>query len=143
MSHSGKLFANVNICSFLQAHYGSISRGVMNGQGGAIAWAPNHTGAAEGLEGPQKIPAMSHVHSSIQYICFRKASGSKMGRQTCILPRAPPYLVTPLSISRLVPSRNPYTHFYVAKLGCRQTADSRTALAIALKLFFRFHFGGL
>jgi len=43
----------------------------------------------------------------------------------------------------LVPSRNPSTHFYVAKLRCRQTADSRTSLAIALKLVFRFHFGGL
>ena len=44
---------------------------------------------------------------------------------------------------RLVPSRNPSTHFYVAKVRCRQTADLRTALAIALKLVFRFHFGGL
>jgi len=90
------LFANVNICSFLHTlHYGSISRGVTKGQGGAIIWSPNHSGGAEILRGAewlrgcQKIPTMSHVHSSKQYICFRKTSGSKMGRQTCILPRAP------------------------------------------------------
>jgi len=57
-----------------------------------------------------------------------------MGRRTCILPRAPSNLVMPLSVWRSVPSRNPSTHFYVANLRCRQTADSRTALAIALKL---------
>jgi len=44
------------------------------------------------------------------------------GRQTCFLPRAPSILVTPLSIRRLVPSRNSSTHFHVAKLRCRQTA---------------------
>ena len=41
-----------------------------------------------------------------------------VGRQTYFLPRAPSNLVTPL------------------------TADSWTALATALKLVFRFHFGG-
>jgi len=122
---------------------------VIKGQEGAITRAPNHCwGAeilrgAEWLRGRQKMPTMSLVHSSIQYICFRKASGSKMGHQTCFLPRAPSNLVTPLSIWRLVPSRNPSTHFYVAKLRCRQIADSRTALAIAMKLAFLFHFGGL
>ena len=33
------------------------------------------------------------------------------------------------SVRRLVPSRNSSTHLYVAKLQCRPTADSRTALA--------------
>jgi len=47
------------------------------------------------------------------------------------------------SVRRLVPSRNSSTHLYVAKLRCKQTADSRTALAIALKLFLRFHLEGL
>ena len=75
---------------------------------------------------------MSHVHSSIQYVCFRKTSGSKIGALS--------NLVAPLSIWRLVPSRNPTTHFYVAKLRCRQTVDSRTVLAIALKVFFSFPF---
>jgi len=85
-----------------------------------------------------------HTHI-LPYSTF--ASGrtqvQKWGRRTCILPRVPSNLVNPLSIWRSVPSRIPSTHFYVAKLRCRQTADSRTALAKALKLFFRFHFGGL
>jgi len=57
----------------------------MKGQGGAITRAPNHSGAlkycgdAEWLCGRQKIPTMSHVHSSLQYLCLRKTSGSKMG----------------------------------------------------------------
>jgi len=38
----------------------------------------------------------------------------------------------------VVPRRNSHTHLYVAKLRCRRTADSQTALATALKLFFRF-----
>jgi len=129
--------------AFYRLHYGSISRGVTRGKGGAITRAPNHSAGAEWLQGRQNVPTMSHVHSSIQYICFRKTSGSKMGAPNLLLPRAPSNLVTPLSIWRLVPSRNPSTHFYVAKLQCRQTVDSRTALAIALKLVFRFHFGDL
>jgi len=67
----------------------------------------------------------------------------KWGRQTCFLPQAPSNLVTPLLIWRLVASRNSSTHLQVAKLRYRQTADSRTALAIALKPVSCFHFGGL
>ena len=115
----------------------------MKGKGGSITWAPNHFGDTEIMRGRQKIPIISHVHSSVQYICFRKTSGSKIEALNLHLAPAPSNLVTPLSIFRLVPSRNPSTHFYVAKLRCRQTANSRTALAIALKLVFRFHFGGL
>jgi len=40
------------------------------------------------------------------------------------------------SVRGLVPSRNSYTHFYVAILWCKHTVDSSTALATALKLFF-------
>jgi len=47
---------------------------------------PNHYGDAESLRDRWKGPAMSQVLSSIQYICFRKTSGSNMGRQTCFLP---------------------------------------------------------
>jgi len=39
---------------------------------------------------------MSQILSSMQYICFRKISGSHMEGQTCFLPRAPSNLVTPL-----------------------------------------------
>ena len=67
----------------------------------------------------------------------------KWGRQTCFLPRTPSNLVTPLSIWILVASRNSSTHLHVTKLRCRQTADWRTALAIALKSVFRLHFEGL
>jgi len=95
------------------------------------------------IAGHEKVTTMSQAPSSIQYICFRKASGSNMGAPACFLLRTPFILVTPLSIRRLVPSRNSFTHFYVAKLRCRQTADSRTALATALKLVSRFQFGRL
>jgi len=46
------------------------------------------------------------------------------------------------SVRDLVPSRNSFTHLYVANLRCRHTAGSRTALATALKLLFRFCFRG-
>ena len=121
----------------------------MKGQGSAFTWAPNHSGGAEILPGRriiggrQKIPTMSHIHSSISTFASGRPQVRKWGRQTCIFPRAPSNFVTPLSIWRLVPTRNPSTHFYVAKLRCRQTVDSRTALATALKLVFRFHFGFL
>jgi len=46
-------------------------------------WAPNHCG------GRLKVPTMSQVLSSIQYICFRKTSGSNMGAPNLLLdPRA-------------------------------------------------------
>jgi len=42
------------------------------------------------------------------------------------------------SVTGLVPSRNSSTYLYVAKLRCRHTTDSWTALATVLKLVFRF-----
>ena len=54
--------------------------------------APNH------CRGRRKAPTvLSQVLSSIQYICFRKTSGSNIGRQTCFLPWAPSNVVTPLA----------------------------------------------
>jgi len=52
--------------------------------------APNHS------EGRRIVPTMSQVLSSLQYINFRKTSGSNMGRQSCFFSRAPSHLVTPL-----------------------------------------------
>jgi len=47
--------------------------------------ALNHYGGAETLRGAsndlagcRKVPTMSQIHSSIQYICFRTSSGSNM-----------------------------------------------------------------
>jgi len=71
--------------AFYRLHYGSISRGVTKGKGGAITWAPNHSGGAEILRGRQKIPTMPHVHTSIQHICFRKTSGSNTGAPNLLL----------------------------------------------------------
>jgi len=61
---------------------------------------------SQGTEWPRgrrKIPTMlqvlsflSQVLSSVQYICFRKTSGSNMGRQTWFLPRTTSNLVTAL-----------------------------------------------
>jgi len=74
LSHSGKLFANANTCSFLHAALWFSQQGRNEGARGGR----NYPGA-ESLWGRQKIPTLSHVHSSIQYICFRKTSGSKIG----------------------------------------------------------------
>ena len=49
------------------------SEGVMRGAKGAQL--PGRLMSAEGAE---KVPTMSQVLSSIQYICFRKTSGSNM-----------------------------------------------------------------
>jgi len=100
---------------------GSISRGVTKGQGDAIS-GHRISGGAEWLRWPQKIPTMSHVHYSIQYIGFRKTSGSKLGALNLLLGTGTIYLDTPLSIWRLVPSRNPSTHFYVAQLRWRRNS---------------------
>ena len=76
------------------------------GQRGMIPRAPNYYGGAKSLwEAPdargglRRVPTMSQVLSSIQYICFRKSSGSNMGHQTYFLPRAPSNLVTPLVLA--------------------------------------------
>jgi len=127
--------------AFYTVHYGSISRGVTRGQEGR-----NYPGA-KSLWGHRNTAGATKSPNNVTRTFFTFASGRpqvrKWGRQTCFLSRAPSDLVTPLSIWRLVPSRNSSSHRYVAKLRCTQTADSRTALSIALKLVFRFHFGGL
>jgi len=61
--------------------------------------APNYCDGRGMTAGRRKVPTMSQVLSSIKYFCFRKTSGSNMGRQTCFLPRAPSNLVTPLHTS--------------------------------------------
>jgi len=72
------LFANVNVCSFLNAALWFNQRGRNEGARGR-----NYPGAESpwrwNTAGGQKIPTMPHVYSSMQYICFRKTSGSKMG----------------------------------------------------------------
>jgi len=78
-----------------------LPHGDGTGQGGAITRAPNHSVGAEWLRRRLKIPTMSHVHSSIQYIASGRPQVRKWGRQTCIFPRGPSNLVTPLSIWRL------------------------------------------
>jgi len=76
---------------FFKLHYGSISRGVKRGKGGAIPRAPNHSGGTEILRerqmivGAPKSPNNVTSISSIQYICFRKNSGSNMGALNLLL----------------------------------------------------------
>jgi len=67
-------------------------RGVMRGvKGDENLRTPNHCG------GHRKVPTMSQVISSMQYICFRKTSGANMGgAKLASCPRAPSNLVTPL-----------------------------------------------
>jgi len=60
--------------------------------------ALNHYGERRMTAGASKSPnnVTSSLFSSIQYIGFQKTSNSKMGRQTCFLPRALSNLVTSL-----------------------------------------------
>jgi len=55
--------------------------------------------------GRRKVLKMSQVLSSIRWICFRKSSGSNIGRQTCFLPWAPSNLVTPLRATQNMSAR--------------------------------------
>jgi len=71
--------------AFYTLHYGSISRGVTKGQGGRNYPGPNHSGGAPNNCKGAKKTTMSHVNSSIQYICFRKTSGLKMGAPNLLL----------------------------------------------------------
>jgi len=48
--------------------------------------APNHCGRRQITADRRRVPKMSQILSSIQFICFRKTSGSNMGQQTCFLP---------------------------------------------------------
>ena len=54
------------------------------GRGGTIPQAPNHCGG-EWLRAVLKSPAMSQALSSMQYICFRKISGSNTGAPNLLL----------------------------------------------------------
>jgi len=61
--------------TWLSAHPGRIE----GGMGGTIPRTPNHYWGAEWLRGTPKSPNNVQVLSSIQWICFRKTSGSNIG----------------------------------------------------------------
>jgi len=143
LSHSGKLFANVNIYSFLHAALWLNQQGRNEGARGSnypgadSLWERwNTAGVPNDCRGSKKSPKC-HKYTTF---ASGRLQDRKLGRHICILSWAPSNLVTLLSVWRLVPSRNPSTHFYVAKLRCRQTADSRTALAISPETGFSFSF---
>ena len=50
------------------------------GKGGTIHRAPYQYGGAKSLRGRHKVPTVSQILSSKQYICFRKTSGSNMAK---------------------------------------------------------------
>jgi len=132
------LFANVNMCSFLHAALWFNQQGRNEGARGRNYPGAESLWGRRVMAGHQKITTMSHVILQYSIFASRRPHVRKWERQTCILPRAPSNLVTPLSSWRLVSLRNPSTRFYIAKLRCRQTGDSRTALTIALKQVFVF-----
>jgi len=76
---------------FCIEHLDGQHRGVRRGGQGR-----HNSPSAESLWGRRKVPTLSQVLSSIQYICFRKTLGSNMGRQTCFLTRTPSNLGAPL-----------------------------------------------
>jgi len=53
---------------------------------------------AKSLRVRRKVPTLSQLLSSVQYICSQKSQVRAWGRQTCFLPRAPSDLVTPLVV---------------------------------------------
>ena len=59
--------------------------GVTKGERGHIYPGAESLWGAESLRGEPKIPSLSHVRSSMQYICFRKISGSNMGAPKLLL----------------------------------------------------------
>ena len=62
----------------------AISPGRNEGaQVSTVSRAPNHYGSPNDCRERRKVPIISHVLSSSQYISFRKTSGSSMRRQTC------------------------------------------------------------
>jgi len=87
----------------------------MNIQPSMHLWSGAYRGWARGSQFPgrritmgalnhcgrhRKVSAMSQVLSSVQYICFRKTSGTNMEAQNLFLAPAPSNLVTPLPVIR-------------------------------------------
>ena len=54
-------------------------------KGITIPWGSNHYGGTDSLRGAPNVPTMSQLLSSIQYICFRRTSGSNMGAPNLLL----------------------------------------------------------
>jgi len=142
--------------AFYTLRYGWISRVVTRGQGGRNSmgtkslWARwSNAGDAERLWGRQKVPTMSQALSSIQYICFRKTSGSNMGAPNLLLLLAPGAIYPRYApINQEISSVKKLIHSLLCckttiTMQTNSTADSRTSLASALKLVSRFQFGGL
>jgi len=73
--HSSSMLLVIN----MTVAWGHMNGRNEGGQGRAIPRVPNDCG------GHRKVPTMSHVLSSIQYICFRKTSGSNMGTPNLLL----------------------------------------------------------
>ena len=129
--------------AFYTLHYGSISRDVTKGARGAQFHGRRITlGSLKYCTGRRMIVEAPKSHNNVTSTFFNTVYLLPKDLR-CFLPWTPSILVTPLSIRRLVPSRNSSTHFYVEKIRCRQTADSRTAQVTALKLVSRFQFGRL
>jgi len=111
--------------------------GVTKGQGGAISGRRITLGRWNTTGKPENPNNVTRTFFNTEHLLPEDLRLESGGAERASLPRTPNNRVTPLSIWRSVLSKNPSTHFYVAKLRCRQTVDSRTALEIALKLVFR------
>jgi len=68
-----------------QGRNGGRARGAQLSGRRITTGARNHCGWANHCGGRRKVPPMSQVHASIQYICYRKNSSSNVGAQN--LPR--------------------------------------------------------
>jgi len=84
--------------SFLQQH-SVFSRVVTRrGKGAQFPERRITMGALNHCGGRRKVPTMSQVLSSIHTFASERPHIRTLGHQTCILPRAPSNLVTPLVV---------------------------------------------
>jgi len=110
LSHSGKLFANVCICSFLHAALWFNQQGRNEGgKGGAIPRTPNHSGVAEILHGAPndcggaKKSQQCHKHL-LQYSIFASERPQVLLALDAIYPRYAPINQEISSVKKLIHS---------------------------------------
>jgi len=66
------------------------------GQGGQIPGRRITMGTLNHRKGRRKVPKIAQILFPVQQICFRKSTGSNMGRQTCFFAPGAIKLVIPL-----------------------------------------------
>jgi len=89
LSKCSAQFGNLEFFGTKLSHISGSCRQGRNegGKGDTIPRMPNHYGDPESLRRRRKVPTISQVLSSMQYICFRKTSGSNIWAPNLLLAR--------------------------------------------------------